>query len=64
MRQQHLVNILKDPDEFGLKVNIANYPELAAVFNGITITDFEKPSYFTRKPALMQIFRIQFLIFR
>lgn len=49
-----------DPDEFGLKVNIANYPELAAVFNGITITDFEKPSYFTRKPALMQIFRIEF----
>lgn len=49
-----------DLNDYGLKVKISDYPELAPVFNGVTITDFEKPSYFTRRPALMQIFRIEF----
>jgi len=52
-----------DPNHYGLKVNINNYPEIAAVFDGLTITDIEKPSYFTRKPALMKIFRVKFAEF-
>ncbi|MFT6244160.1 MAG: PKD repeat protein [Crocinitomicaceae bacterium] len=53
----------RDTRETGLPVNINDYPELAKVFSGITITDFEKPSYFTGKPALMKIFRIEFAEF-
>ncbi|NRA11521.1 MAG: S8 family serine peptidase, partial [Crocinitomicaceae bacterium] len=52
-----------NPRETGLPVKINDYPELAKVFSGITITDFEKPSYFTAKPALMKIFRIEFAEF-
>jgi len=49
-----------DPNNYGLSVNLNNYPELKAIFNNYTITKIEKPSYFTRKPELMQIFRVQF----
>ena len=49
-----------DPKESGLKININDYPEIAAIFDGLTVTDFEKPSYFSRKSALMKIFRIEF----
>ena len=50
----------RGPRETGLSVDINDYPELAKVFSGITVTGFEKPSYFTGKPALMKIFRIEF----
>jgi PKD repeat protein len=52
-----------DPNDYGLDVSLGNYPELAEIFSGITVIDFEKPSYFTRKPQLMQIFRIEFAEF-
>lgn len=50
----------KDPNDYGLDVNMDNYPELRAIFEQYTITKFQKPSYFTRKPELMQIFRVEF----
>lgn len=49
-----------DPNNYSLNVSLNNYPELKAIFDNYTITKFEKPSYFTRKPELMQIFRVQF----
>lgn len=50
----------QDPNKYDLQVNLANYPELKLILENYTITNFSKPSYFTRKPELMQIFRIQF----
>ena len=48
------------PNKYDLQVNLSNYPELKVILENYTITNFSKPSYFTRKPELMQIFRIQF----
>lgn len=53
--------IQKDVNHFGLEVQLADYPDLEKVFENMTVTTFEKPSYFTRKPELMKIFRITFL---
>jgi photosystem II stability/assembly factor-like uncharacterized protein len=50
----------RDPNNYGLDVNLDNYPELKVIFDNYTITNLRKPSYFTRKPELMQIFRVQF----
>ena len=52
-----------DSHDFGLDVDVASYPELEAIFNGLTITDFDRPSYFTRKKELMKIYRIKFAEF-
>ena len=53
--------IQRDSNNYGLDVNLNNYPELKAIFDNYTITKIRKPSYFTRKLELMQIFRVQFL---
>jgi len=49
-----------DKDHFHLEVNIDDYKELKEALAGITITKFEKPSYFTYKPDLMKIYRLTF----
>lgn len=53
----------RDVHNFGLEQNLSDYPEIAALFQGMTIESFERPSYFTRKPELMKIFRIKFAEF-
>ncbi len=50
----------KDKNDYSLTVDIAKYPEIAAVFEEITVTQLEKPSFFTYKPTLQNIFRIHF----
>jgi PKD repeat protein len=50
----------RDKNDFSLALSLADYPEIANVFEGITVTKFEKPSYFTSKPSLQTIFRIHF----
>lgn len=50
----------KDINDYGLEQDLSLYPELQAVFQGLTIEKFERPSYFTRKPELMKIFRVRF----
>lgn len=52
-----------DPHDFGLEVSLNDYPELKAVMGGLTITEIDRPSYFTRKPELMNIFRVKFAEF-
>lgn len=52
-----------DKNNYGLDVNLNNYPEIKAILDNYTVTKFEKPSYFTRKPELMQIFRVKFAEF-
>ena len=48
-----------DPHDFGLAVSLKDYPELKSVLNGLTITEIDRPSYFTRKPELMNVFRLK-----
>lgn len=50
----------KDPHNFGLEQDIQSYPEIAQVFQGISVQKFERPSYFTGKSELMKIFRVTF----
>ena len=50
----------RDPNNYGLNVNLDNYPKLKEIFDNYTITKILKPSYFTRKLELMQIFSVQF----
>lgn len=49
-----------DRHDFSLDQDISLYPEIAQAFQGITVLDFERPSYFTYKPELMKIFRVTF----
>lgn len=53
----------KDINNYGLEQNLQDYPEIAALFQGLTVESFERPSYFTRKPELMKIFRVKFAEF-
>lgn len=53
----------EDPHDFGLEVSLNDYPELNAVLGGLTITKIDRPSYFTRKPSLENIFRVKFTEF-
>lgn len=50
----------KDINNYGLEQNLQDYPEIADLFQGLTVESFERPSYFTRKPELMKIFRVKF----
>lgn len=52
--------IQSDKHDFGLAVNLSDYPELQDALGSLSITSFEKPSYFTRKSELMKIFRVRF----
>lgn len=52
--------VQKDRHDFALQLDPANYPQLKQAFNGFTITRFEKPSYFTGKKDLQDIFRVYF----
>lgn len=50
----------KDPHDFGLTENLNDYPEIAEILTAVTVTTFERPSYFTRKSELQKIYRITF----
>ncbi len=52
-----------DPNDFSLVEELSQYPELASLFEDVSITKFERPSYFTFKPSLMNMYRIQFADF-
>ena len=52
-----------DPNDFSLVEELSQYPELASLFEDVSITKFERPSYFTFKPSLMNMYRIQFTDF-
>ena len=52
-----------DPHDFGLDVDIAKYPEIAEIFDNITVTNFDRPSFYTGKKELMKIYRIKFAEF-
>ncbi len=49
-----------DENHYNLKVNISDYPQLANLFADYSATKLERPSYFTGKPTLQNIFRIYF----
>ena len=57
--QKHQV----DPNDFSLVEKLSQYPELARLFEDVSITKFERPSYFTFKPSLMNMYRIHFTDF-
>ena len=52
-----------DPNDFSLVEELSQYPEIASLFEDVSITKFERPSYFTFKPSLMNMYRIQFTDF-
>ena len=41
----------------------AKYPEIAEIFDNITVTNFDRPSFYTGKKELMKIYRIKFAEF-
>ncbi len=49
-----------DPNDFALDVSLNDYPELKAIFSGVTVTEINRPSYFTRNAQLTNIFRVKF----
>ena len=57
--QKHQV----DPNDFSLVEKLSQYPELARLFEDVSITKFERPSYFTFKPSLINMYRIHFTDF-
>ena len=49
-----------DEHSFSLEENIEKYPLIKAALEGVDITKFERPSYYTGKKELMKIYRITF----
>lgn len=49
-----------DKNHFDLEENIHSYPFLDSIFQNAGVTKLERPSYFTFKPSLMNIYRIHF----
>ena len=49
-----------DKNQFNLIEDIHNSPFLATIFQDAGVTKLERPSYFTMKPSLMNIYRIYF----
>lgn len=49
-----------DPNQFSLLEKITDYPFLETIFQDAGVTKLERPSYFTMKPSLMNIYRIYF----
>lgn len=49
-----------DSDHFSLEENLQDYPFLVSIFANAGVTKLERPSYFTYKPSLMNIYRIYF----
>ena len=49
-----------DKNQFNLIEDIHNYPFLETIFQDAGVTKLERPSYFTMKPSLMNIYRIYF----
>lgn len=50
----------QNPNDFALQDNINNYPFLKTIFAEAHVTKLERPSYFTLKPSLQNIYRIYF----
>ena len=53
---------ISQPDEniISKDESISNYPEIAAIFNDVEVTTFERPSYFSNKRGIQTIFRVVF----
>lgn len=49
-----------DSNQFALTEDLNNYPFLQTIFQDAGVTKLERPSYFTMKPSLMNIYRIYF----
>ncbi len=49
-----------DPNQFALLEKTTDYPFLETIFQNAGVTKLERPSYFTMKPSLMNIYRIYF----
>ena len=52
-----------DPNDYSLVEELSQYPELATLLEGVEISKIERPSYYTFKPSLMNIYRIYFTDF-
>lgn len=48
-----------NPNDYSLKINADEYPALKEILKGYSVESIEKPSYFTRKPLLISIFRLK-----
>ena len=49
-----------DNNSFSIEESLSNYPDLEKALQGVGVTKFERPSYFTGKKELMKIYRITF----
>ena len=52
-----------DPNDYSLVEELSQYPELATLLEGVEISKIERPSYYTYRPSLMNIYRIYFTDF-
>lgn len=48
---------MSEPEKW---VDFNDYPEIAAALTGTSVNKLERPSYYTKKPQLMRIFRVYF----
>jgi len=60
IQPNHLHQKQGDKNQFNLEEDFHNYPFLEAIFLDAGVTKLERPSYFTMKPSLMNIYRIYF----
>ncbi len=49
-----------DINDFSLELNINDYPEIKAIFAQASVQRFSQPSFFTYKPELVKIYRVEF----
>ena len=54
------VAIPSDKNIISKKENLSNYPNLAQVLAPYNVINFERPSYYTKKPRLIRIFIVDF----
>ncbi len=60
VQPNHLNLKQKDINQFALKDDLYQYDFLQTIFQNAHVTLLERPSYFTYKPSLMNIYRIYF----
>jgi len=58
--EPNINNSKKNSDNIGLETDINDYPEIKNIFKDISISKFERPSFFTSKRDLQKIYRITF----
>ncbi len=60
IESEQIIKNLPAKRETNKIVDINDYPEFKALLSNYSFTKLERPSYYSKKPALMRIFRVHF----